>query len=223
MYEQLEDEKQLAALRKTVMQYAQDCGMVGGMTIMHPYRGRKKYMDAIRSGRITGKKSYHFHIVGARISTWEKSNDFYERTGWVYKWVDETIQNGPRQGEKRNMYEKIRYELDHAGLPELNGKYGQISTWWGIFSRNAIAQVKTITHEPRLCPVCRLQAHRFELDESIDKGPAEATITRLYHSLRDESIKRARQRFKLSQGPTRYETLEGVKKRNHDAVFAEGP
>jgi hypothetical protein len=86
-------------------------------------------MDDIRNKKVVGVPSYHVHIVALSLLTgWEKSSDMNIRTkeadderprrnggystGWTYKWVDEFKKNG----ELRNMYKKIAYELGHAGI-----------------------------------------------------------------------------------------------------------
>lgn len=204
-----EDKSQLARLRKTFTEYAEDCGVVGGMVVIHPWRGRKNVMDAIRTKTNTPKKAYHVHIIGLRIPQgWEKSDDFYDRTGWVYKWVDEYTQ----RGHKRSMYSKILYELNHAGIPITGKKPGQIDTWVGICSRNSVKRTKEETHEPVICKVCQLQAHRYIHDETEDSGPTEHKVTTYHHNILPSAIERARKRYTLPQGPELHETLEGVLK-----------
>lgn len=228
LYYLLKDAHGLDVYRKMVQDYAVKCGMVGGLTVIHRIRGRRPYIEAVREHKTDAPDSWHTHIIGfslVRVIDGElnpdvmSSRDFNAWTanpgdsptpnggyssGWTYKWVSEFT----KKGERRNMYKKIRYELDHAELNVKNGKPGQVGSWWGICSRHAVHQLKTQEHQPWLCEVCNRQGHLFVEDE--DHGEALRKVTLLQHEVRDETMNVMRTRYRLPQGPRRYETLEGV-------------
>lgn len=221
-YHQFDTKEGFDAIRKQALQYSEQCGIIGGFIVTHPYRGRKTTMDSIRLHTYKNPQpSFHFHIIGIRlIGGWIKSNDFEAATGWVYKWVDEYKQNG----DLRNMYNKIAYELNHAGLYRYNERFSPITSWFGVCSRHAVKQNKTTEHIPIVCPVCKAIAHRYELDESIDKGESEHRKTIIDYTIPQAIIERARMRFKLTSTGDRHEDLahefEGVKTRSTITTMA---
>ena len=84
-------------------------GLYGGCTFFHPYR--KKHSDDGTSCEFnlhcdrhhTWEVGPHFHFVGYGKMD-EKSDEFYTRTGWVYK----------NLGKRESTYETIKYLLTHV-------------------------------------------------------------------------------------------------------------
>lgn len=219
------------AVRRRAVDYATKyCGMAGALVAVHQYRGRKWLMDDIRTGKREAADSWHFHIYGLSIPRTVvdetgrerladgvmNSRDFNAMTaprgsmpgknggysdGWTYKWVGEYTRNG----KLRNVYEKIRYELDHAALYHNGERFGPVCSWSGILAATKVSREKTVTVEPLLCPECGRQCVRMFEDEV--KGPSEIRHEIFKYNVKRATIDRCALRYKLLKGPERSETL----------------
>jgi len=213
-YAMFTEKASLERIRKTIRQHAEAAGMIGYLSVIHPYRGRKDRQESVRRRELTLPYAWHAHLFGLskpRIIDGDlnpdiqKSDDFNQDTGgWVYKWLSEFT----RTGHRRNLYKKVRYELDHSGLSYDGTRYGPVLTWAALLSTRAIKRTVTYTEEPVCCDVCGTQAHRFFEDE--DRGLSYHRCEDHHHQLLEEAVERARMRYKLPDGPKRYQTLEGL-------------
>lgn len=109
----------------------------------------------------------HYHVIGFGYVA-EKSDDFEQRTGWVYvnlKDRDATISVDPKTGQIRDQVEATaRYQLTHAGVARgPSGKYQNSYRWFGLCDakhcrlvKNARggAVIRRIVDSVLLCPVC---------------------------------------------------------------------
>lgn len=231
VYRMFYDKATLERLKALVRDYLPQCGMVGTMFIFHQYRGRANHMEQIRRRDIQGQDAWHFQVYGLSAPRFVdgelnpeilSSTEFNELTadkdaepkptgrnggyvtGWTYKWESEFTKSGKR----RNVYKKIRYELDHAAISFDGHRYGLVNTWTGLLSHRAIKREVEVRQEAVYCDVCGQQAHRFFEDE--DRGLSYHRCEEHHHQLTEMAIERARTRHKLFQGVRRYQTLEGV-------------
>jgi transcription elongation factor Elf1 len=94
----------------------------------------------------------------------ERSDVFYEKTGWVYK----------NKGIRKTLVGTIHYLLTHCGLGYVGEKrVFHVVTWWGCIGYNKICIDKEIvTRETIECKKCGLEYHEYRLyngENSLDK------------------------------------------------------
>lgn len=159
----------LPSLKAKCLTHAQKVGISAGSVIFHPYRVIKSYdyelkqymkqlpkdqrkgvwslirADVLGLGSWTKYVYYspHFHIIGYMPYVLERSNEFFERTGWVYK-------NITGSGKMKSLTGTLYYLLTHSFYSP--GK--QVLTYFGLASYNKIQVIVTVSKEDMLCPVC---------------------------------------------------------------------
>ena len=120
-------------LRRKAEGYARKLGVWGGVIIFHAYRIRaelkpflakfkRPYWELVREDVLNlgswEKYVYlspHFHVLGfGRLQ--EKSNEFYERTGWIYKLKGHVVE--------KEWGRTVYYLLSHATAAEGRTSYG---------------------------------------------------------------------------------------------------
>lgn len=160
-YENFDMKKAKKKLRKALSMV----GIVGGATVFHPYRIKDKYnkpvYDALKAEDLKGGNwrgvqldilnlkcwteyvefAPHFHVLGFFPKMLMKSNDFEEKTGWVYKNIEPY--------KKRDVYKTARYILTHHAVLE-----GHSVTYFGICSYNKLSTEIIKETIVKQCPKC---------------------------------------------------------------------
>jgi len=151
-------------LRKKAIAIIKGAGIRGGLVIFHPYRIKWEYLEAL--GAIGKERkvgfwelvrqdalelgnwheyvnlSPHFHVIG--FGNLAKSNEVYDKTGWVYKFKRHI-------DKEKDVFGLVFYLLSHTAIRE--GKRAE--TWFGSLSYNQLSKVKrVVTYDPKICPVC---------------------------------------------------------------------
>lgn len=200
--------------------YAKEVGILGGCMTFHPYRIHKgmhwKIMKALRlrpdlkGGLWTGAHkdilelgsidkylywSPHFHMLAFFPKTLEKSNDFYQRTGWAYKNID--------PGKNRNVFTTARYILTHQAI--IPGK--QSYTYFGICSPNKLGKkesAKTLEHLYCECgsQLQKTPCFEFQYEKYItgELKPESDRTASFFRKIRTYFVRKARQ-TKLCDSP----------------------
>lgn len=228
LYQLFETEQGFDIVRREAYRLARLAGVVGGVVMIHQYRGKKPVMDKIRNGadapdqwhvHFDGLSPYRFveKSTGKKVSTVEamnypsgelrldptitKSNDMYMATGWVYKYV------GFLAARWASTRDRIAYELSHATFraPTSSGGHkGAIARWYGILSCNSAKRHVTEMEEPVLCEnrECLRQCNDYS-DESCDSDVFIRESTRkttIYRYTLDlETLAKRLARYKLSR------------------------
>lgn len=133
----------------------------------------------IRSWRDYVYFSPHWHIVGF-FKLKERSNVFYERTGWTYKNVS---------------WEKYHEALDKAGARRTIAylcthhryqKGKQSLTYFGKAAPNQVSRTTTIDFKVSKCPVCSVDIKQMDLDGNVVADLSRGDLYRLpVHSAKD--------------------------------------
>ena len=162
----------LKKIKAKALTYAHQVGVLGGMVIFHPYRvkealqrelsdylvqlpksERKGHWDLIHCD-VLGLGSWsayvefapHFHIIGYMPEIVEKSNDFFKRTGWVYK----NITANSKERKIKSLHGTIFYLLTHAAY--IPGK--NVVSYFGVCSYNALSVERLKVKETVKCEHC---------------------------------------------------------------------
>ena len=148
----------LKRLRRKARRFVREMGLWGGYLIFHAYRIKKSlkpllkrfggsYWDLVREDvlGLGGWEYYvvyspHFHVVGFGRCK-EKSNDFYERTGWIYKFKGHLA--------KKDRWGAVRYLLSHATFADGTRTHTAFGNM--VF---LVAEVVERGKEPLTCPKC---------------------------------------------------------------------
>lgn len=163
----------LEDLKQKALTYAARVGVVAGGIVFHPYRIKSVYFWPLREHlrelpksqrrgvwnlvrtNALGLSSWrdyveyepHFHIVGFMPSVLEKSDVFYQSTGWIYK------NSSAREGGLRSIRATAAYLLTHAAY--IPGK--KTVTYFGLSSYNKIVVERVNPrYEDLKCAVCGL-------------------------------------------------------------------
>jgi len=148
----------LKRLRRKARRFVREIGLWGGYLIFHAFRIRESlkphlakfnrpYWDLVREDvlGLGGWEYYvvyspHFHVVGFGRCK-EKSNDFYERTGWIYKFKGHLA--------KKDRWGAVRYLLSHATFADGTRTHTAFGNM--VF---LVAEVVERGKEPLTCPKC---------------------------------------------------------------------
>lgn len=140
-------------------------GFQGGMGTPHFWRNSQEKDDILSDNETQNPYeppnnkydwyfSPHFHVIGTGFLM--DSDEFYEKTGWVYK----------NLGDRRSIKDTIYYLLTHCA----NHKNHHAVTWFGLFSYNKIVkdfEESRIVTVP--CQACGKDIYEYALDYSWDK------------------------------------------------------
>lgn len=175
-------------------------GMTGASVLFHPWRlrawAKKKFQKALRSGEYEGgiwgyiraqnwlspkvgalQWSPHFHVVGygpvgdIDKPGWQKSDEFYEQTGWIYKTMTDDdglpVSWQPLHGmciSQDSLEAKIYYILTHLGVlwdrdekkrPLLNIR------WYGLLSSQKLKVSRDKYRITATCSECNQYLHEI--------------------------------------------------------------
>lgn len=199
----------LDIIKREVYRLARLAGVVGGVVMIHQYRGKKPMMDKIRNGA-DAPESWHIHIDGLGLPRYvdgklnpgiTKSSEVYEKTGWIYKYTNFLAKRW------KTTRDRIAYELSHAAFTDpvaLGGHKGAIASWYGILSYNSVQRHVTEIEKPVLCEnrECRRPCNDYS-DESCDSDVfiRESTVkTTIYRYTLDlETLAKRLARYKLAR------------------------
>jgi len=154
----------MVKLRSKLIKIMRDHGLMGGLIIFHPYRIKDEIKDQL--SRIKSDKKYwilirenalnlptwqdyvyfspHFHVISYGFIA--KSNEFYNKTGWVYK-------NRGSLKKDEDIAGCLFYALSHAGV--MDDKH--TVTWFGSLSYNKMVREREkewVEKEPVVCEKC---------------------------------------------------------------------
>lgn len=123
--------------------------------------------------------SPHWHIVGF-FKLKERSDSFYERTGWTYKNVSWEVYHEPL--DKDGIRRTLAYLCTHHRYQK--GK--QSIRYFGIASPNKVSCVVTREMKVAKCPACSVDAKQMNLDGGVFADLSKGDLYRLpVHSARD--------------------------------------
>jgi hypothetical protein len=169
----------LKKFKAKAIDYAKRIGISGGALIFHPFRIKDELKGPIREALkallddypthwkgvhknvlgLTNWREYiefgpHFHFLGY-FKLKERSDSFYEKTGWTYKNISYAKRKRPEDSD--SVYRIMRYLLTHHHVEQ--GK--QSVTYFGTCSYNKIEKTTSREKEYLKCPVCLEQMYRI--------------------------------------------------------------
>jgi len=194
----LKDKESFKKARKDMIRLLKKCGVRGGMLVFHPYRtteeaevtakelGYTSAWDMIRELPPEERAQYlkvgpHWHVNV--IGFLEKSDEFFEKTGWVYRILR------PLKDEKA-IEDVVAYEIGHCGLGYEGDEDWNLHTvvWFGCMSYNKVVLEKELIHEEKMiCEYCGSPVHLFgctkdgDIDTGADCGQyVQKRVVRIY-------------------------------------------
>lgn len=162
-------------LRSQLYDHLRLAGCLGATVVFHPFRlndpkdkiGRYIY----EFPPYTWYPSPHFHVIGNGFLM--KSNEFYKKTGWMYKMIREIDPWESGKSVESVINYIIGYQNNHCGI----AKGWQSVTYFGLFHSSKLqkAKVKKIM-ETIECRKCGEALHSYEiiLDDKGDMDWANA-------------------------------------------------
>lgn len=160
-------------LKAKAVTFAQKIGISAGAVVFHPYRIKDRYNSPLRMHlkelpkaqrrgvwnlvrtnalNLSSWKDYvvyepHFHIIGFMPAVLQKSDDFYNKTGWIYK------NSTYKEGGLKSVRGAAAYLLTHAAyIPNK-----KTITYFGLASYNKIVVERVNPrYEQLTCKECGL-------------------------------------------------------------------
>lgn len=174
-------------LKEKMYSVAKEIGVIGGLSIIHPWRSicklcqnDKDFCECGEAQVLEWYLSPHFHLVCYGWVKGEIVGSMYEREGWIVK----------NLGVRQSMAATIAYQLSHAGVSKprkdkcpvhgddkescelemilsvhKGGKTRETKkatvTWFGDLSYNRLKVDKEIMSEKPKCPLCEAELHEI--------------------------------------------------------------
>lgn len=143
-------------LKSNAIKLMKKVGLKGGVLIFHPFRQNdpRESNFSLSIPAYVWYLSPHFHVVG--VGFLQKSNEFYDETGWTYKQMEDRV----------TIQGTIKYTLTHCGISD--NFYAL--TYFGVFSYNKVViDEEIITDEPIKCRACGELLLEYAFKDEIDK------------------------------------------------------
>lgn len=205
------DEKKSA---KKVRKYLKEIGVSGGALIFHPFRIKDDIEDIFRQERQAGAlkvsnwiavhhnclkgpfmdgyietwRDYiefapHWHIVGY-FKLKERSDHFYERTGWTYKNI--SWERYHEALDKDSARRTIAYLCTHHRYQ----KGRQSVTYFGVAAPNKVTCEITKEMKVAKCPECSQDIKQMDIDGGVAADLSKGDLYRIpvYSSLQAEKL-----------------------------------